>query len=193
MEAQQQFDDVVFLLKELCILESTAKASPPSTKMLFLGIQLDSIKQTMEIDAVRLKNIKAEIAHWMGKKYAMLKQVQSTFKNKGFHKVPVGVRKDLNCQNIFAQDFNGIAAILSLNWEQPDSVFSTDACLTGGGGWNKEQYFHFKFPESIIQQGKYINHFELYTVMIATQLWAPSFAGMNILIYCDNEATVQIL
>ena len=54
-EAQQQFDDVGSPLQELGILESAAKASPPSTKMLFLGIQLDSIKQTMEIDAERLK------------------------------------------------------------------------------------------------------------------------------------------
>ena len=52
--------------------------------MLFLGIQLDSIKQTMEIDAERLKNIKAEIAHWMGKKYATLKQVQSIIGSLSF-------------------------------------------------------------------------------------------------------------
>ena len=62
-----------------------------------------------------------------------------------------------------------------------------------GGGWNSEHYFHFRFPQSILQQGKHINQFELYTVMIATQLWAPSFAGMNILKYCDNETTVQVL
>ena len=188
-EAQQQFDDVGSLLQELGILESAAKASPPSTKMLFLGIQLDSIKQTMEIDAERLKNIKAEIACWMGKKYPTLKQVQSiigslsfcascipkgrlffsrilffmkTFKSKCFHKIPVGVRKDLNWWNVFAQNFNGIAAIPSLNCEQPDSVFSTDTCLTRGGGWNKQHYFHF------IQQGKYIYQFELYSVIIAT-------------------------
>ena len=71
-----------------------------------------------------------------------------TFKSKGFHEIPVGVRKDLNWWNVFVQDFNGIAVIPSLNWEQPDSVFSTNACLTGGGGWNKEHYFHIKFPES---------------------------------------------
>ena len=219
-EAQQQFDDLGSLLKDLGILESTAKATSLSTKMVFLGIQLDSIKQTMEIDAERLMNIKAEITSWMGKKYATLKQVQSivgslsfcaccipegklffsrilsfmkTFRGKGFHKISKEVRKDLNWWHVFVQDFNGVAAVPSLNWEQPDSVFSTDACLTGRGGWNNEHYFHFRFPQSIIQQGKYINQFELYTVMIATQLWALSFGGMNIPIYCDNETMVQVL
>ena len=219
-EAQQQFESVGTLVQELGIMESTAKTTPPSTKMIFLGIQLDSVKQTMEIDRDRLASIKVEIANWMGKKYTTLKQVQSivrslsfcascipegnlifsriltfmkSFRGKGFHKIPVGVRKDLSWWNVFAQQFNGVAAIPALNWQQLDSVFSMDACLTGEGGWTNKHFFHFRFLGSIIQQGKYINQFKLYTVMIATRLWAPSLAGMNILIYCDNETNVQVL
>ena len=37
------------LLKDIGILESSSKASPPSTKMIFLGIQLDSVKQWRSI------------------------------------------------------------------------------------------------------------------------------------------------
>ena len=98
-----------------------------------------------------------------------------SFKGKGFHKIPVGVWRDLNWWNVFAQQFNGVTAML--DWQQPDSVFSTDACFTGGGGWTNKHFFHIRFPDSIIQQGKYINQFELYTVMIATRLWAPSLQG----------------
>ena len=64
-------------MKDLGILESTSKATTPSTKMVFLGIQLDSIKQTLEIDSVRLASIWKEIDKWMGKTHAKLKEVQS--------------------------------------------------------------------------------------------------------------------
>ena len=116
-----------------------------------------------------------------------------SFKGKGYRKILVSVRKDFNWWHGFAQSFNGISAIPSLEWSTPDSVFSTDACLTGGGGWNNKNYFHFQFPQDIIDAAKYINHFELYTILIAVRIWKDNLAGLNILINCDNETTVQIL
>ena len=138
--------------------------------MIFLGIQLDSVKQTLDIDSERLANIKKEIKKWMGKTHAKLKEVQSivgllsfcascipedrlffsgilvflkSFKGKGYRKILVSVRKDLNWWCVFAQSFNGILAIPSLEWSTPDSVFSTDACLTCGGGWEIQELFSF--------------------------------------------------
>ena len=129
------------LLKDSRILESTSKATPPSTKMVFLDIQLDSIKQTLEIDSVRLASIQQEIEKWMRKTQAKLKEVQSivgslsfcascipegrlffsrillflkSFKGKGYMKIPNSVRKDLNWWHVLALSFNGIAAIPSL-------------------------------------------------------------------------------
>ena len=111
------------LLNDLGILESTSKATPPSSIMVFLGIQLDSIKQTLEIDSVRLASIQQEIGKWMGKTHAKLKEVQSivgslsfcascipegrlfffrilsflkSFQGKGYRKILNSVRKDLN-------------------------------------------------------------------------------------------------
>ena len=84
-EAQQQFESLGTLWQELGIMESTAKVPlPPSTRMIFLGIQCDSVKKPMEIDRDRLSSIKAEIANWMDKKYATLKQVQSTMGSLSF-------------------------------------------------------------------------------------------------------------
>ena len=208
------------LFKDLGILESSSKASPPNTKMVFLGIQLDSVKQTMEIDSQRLSAIKLEISKWMGRKHACLKDVQSlvgslsfcascipegrlffsrilsflkSFQGKGYKKIPTDVRKDLNWWHIFAQSFNMITAIPSLKWCQPNSILSTDACLTGGGGWSQTNYFHFQFTQDIMNKVKYINQLELYTIIIAVRIWKNSLVGLNVLIYCDNETTVQIL
>ena len=45
----------------------------------------------------------------------------------------------------------------------------------------------------IIKEGKHINQFELYAILIATREWAPQFSNMNVLIYCDNQTSVQVL
>ena len=33
----------------------------------------------------------------------------------------------------------------------------------------------------------------MYAILIATREWAPQFANMNVLIYCDNQTSVQVL
>jgi hypothetical protein len=76
-------------------------------------------------------------------------------------------------------------------WSKPDQVFSTDACLTGGGGWSHKSFFWFKFPDFILETpGIHINYLELLVVIIACKAWNKSFANRRIQIFCDNLATV---
>ena len=49
------------------------------------------------------------------------------------------------------------------------------------------------YPTPIIQQGQYLNQFELYVILITVREWAPMFTIKNILIYCDNQTSVQVL
>ena len=57
-KASLVFEELGKILVEIGILESVGKATPPSTKMIFLGIQLDSISQTLSIDTDRVFQIK---------------------------------------------------------------------------------------------------------------------------------------
>ena len=57
-KALHAFEELWEILSEIGILESGSKATPPSTKMIFLGIQLDSVTQTLSIDAERASQIK---------------------------------------------------------------------------------------------------------------------------------------
>ena len=72
-------------------------------------------------------------------------------------------------------------------------MFSCDRCLTGCGACSTTHYFHFQLINLIILQGKYLNQFELYSILIAVREWAPDFAEKNIFIYCDNSTSVQVL
>ena len=58
------------ILGEIGILESVNKATPPLTKMLFLGIQLDSVSQTLSIDIARVSEVKHTVHQWQNKQSA---------------------------------------------------------------------------------------------------------------------------
>ena len=45
--------------------------------------------------------------------------------------------------------------------DNPDQVFSVDACLTGCWGWLDGRYFHATFPDFILDQNLNINLCEI--------------------------------
>ena len=75
-KANEAFEHLGALLWEIGILESTAKASPPSHIMTFLGIQLNLITQTLSIDSEKLSNIREITSWWLNKTTASLKDIQ---------------------------------------------------------------------------------------------------------------------
>ena len=76
-KANLAFLELGNILSEIGILESLHKASPPSTKMTFLGILLNSVAQTLSINAERLLLIKITVAEWLRKNSASLHELQS--------------------------------------------------------------------------------------------------------------------
>ena len=218
-KAMHAFHELGKLLKEIGILESEAKAIPPATKMLFLGILLDSVNQTVSIDTERLNEIRNLTKNWLGKSSASLKELQSLIgvlsfaascvregwiffsrllilfketKGKMVHLNDEAL-KDIAWWHVFAKDFNGTSVIPTEIWCKPDAIFSSDSCLTGCGAISHSKFLHFKIPEKIITEGKYINQFEMYAVLIAVREWRFNFEDLNLLIHCDNSSTVQAL
>ena len=74
-----------------------------------------------------------------------------------------------------------------------DTVFSTDSTLIGCGGICGCEYFHSVFPAFIADQQLPIHALELLTIIVAVRLWGGRFQGMNVLVYCDNEAAVHVI
>ena len=76
----------------------------------------------------------------------------------------------------------------------PSYEFATDACLVGGGGHFGDHWFYVNwasdFPE---MSAAHINVLELETVLIASELWAPSWENQCILIRSDNMDTVSAI
>ena len=52
-------------------------------------------------------------------------------------------------------------------WFAPDTLISTDSCLTGCGGWSQGDYFHSKFPTKILNNSQLtINELDCLAVVI---------------------------
>ena len=160
----------------------------------------------------RVSEIKCTVRQWWNKQSASLHDLQClvgmlsfaatcvreghlfflrilTVLKDGYHSknaimITCEMKKDLAWWETFLTDYNGISCIPDNIWSRPDEIFSSDSCLSGCGACSSTNYFHFELPDSIIQQGWYINQFELYVILIADK---------NILIYCDNQTSVQVL
>ena len=112
---------------------------------------------------------------------------------KGKVKIPIDVQKDILWWKNIALLYNGVSCIPAELWSKPDSSISTDACLSGGGGYFNGENFHFDFSESLIVKGKHVNQFELFVLWKAVELWGERIKRKNILIYCDNKPMVDCL
>ena len=89
--------------------------------------------------------------------------------------------------------FNGVALIPSPIWSEPDVSMATDSCLEGCGGICSNQFFHSKFPTSILEQGLPIHQLEFLAVLVGARIWGHLFKGQKIRIYCDNMAVVEVI
>lgn len=89
--------------------------------------------------------------------------------------------------------YNGVPMMLFEEWSDPDEIFSSDACLSGCGGFWKGKYFHTLFPLSYTKQKYHINILEMISIIICTKLWGEFFRGKRIKVYCDNMSVCQVI
>jgi hypothetical protein len=89
--------------------------------------------------------------------------------------------------------YNGISLINYGEWSQIDSVFSSDACLTGCGSIFGNKYFHSVFPQFILVQNLSITCLEMLTVLVSLKLWGPDLCKKKVNIFCDNLAVCIVI
>ena len=75
--ADQSFTRLGTLLGELGLDESKNKARAPSTAMVYLGVEFDTVAMTMAIPSDKLAELKDEIERWLQKTTATKKSLQS--------------------------------------------------------------------------------------------------------------------
>ena len=219
--AHEDYQFLSDLLLKLGLQESTEKAVSPTPCIEFLGVWFDARSQTMSVTKERLSEIHLLLDDWLVRKSASKKDLQSLIGKlqfiskvvlfsrifisrlllvlprlaRQYHRFrpDTEFRKDLRWWKTFLDTFNGVTLLPDSYWSDPDGIISTDACLTGGGGWIQGSYFHFRFPEEVIEADHHINILELLVVMVALKLWAGKVALRRVTLHCDNLASVHTL
>lgn len=103
------------------------------------------------------------------------------------------MRADLSWWSSFLPLFNGVSLIKAGSCDFSDFHFATDASLTGGGTICLDECFHFQFSSDILRSASHISSLELYTIVVAVQLWAPKLRHRKFIVSCDNEAAVTVI
>ena len=220
-EANSSFNDLGSLLKELGLEENLPKAKPPTTRLVVLGILVDTVDMTLSVDPARMVEIQDLLHSWVKQETCTKKELQSflgklCFVIKCVRQSRVFInrivrllrevshsrdsivlddefRKDVHWWIRFMVQYNGVSIIHESWWNAPDVVFTTDSTLVGCGGLTDVEYFHTKFPIHILALGLDINALEILGALVSVRLWGSSYAGQNILIYCDNLQAVTAI
>ena len=221
-KASEAFLALGKLLRNLEIWEAEAKATPPSEIMTFLGVSCNSVTFTLEITTDRLREILALVRDWLVKDRVSLQEVQSLagklnfvcstvrsgrvllarilsflceFQGRpGRRKLTEDIKQDLRWWDRFLYKFDGVSMFPESRWLPPNSLISMDSCLTGCGGWSDGEYFHAEFPSKFNNRKDInINELECLAVVVAVKVWLPKLQNKNVLMYCDNEVTVQVI
>ena len=123
---------------------------------------------------------------------------------KGFpknrrRKVSAKMKRDIHWWLTFMKKLNGVSILPPLSWDAPDIIFSTDSCLTRCWGWSQINSFQgeafiLEFPKWIMsRKDVHINEKELLGFIIAIKLWRKRIANRNVLIFCDNQVSVEVV
>ena len=217
--ADAAFDKLGKLLEDGGLQESSNKACRPNTRMVFLGIMVDTVSMTLEVSPDRLRELNILLDQWLTKETVTRKEIESMIgvlqfvttcvrpgriflarllnvlretPIAGVSQVSEELRRDLRWWKKFLPYYNGISMIPEPNWSAPDAVISSDACLEGGGGWFEGKYFHVRFPLFLKEAKVHINGLELITLIVALKVWGKYLKRKKVTMLCDNLSSVVV-
>ena len=213
--AHASYASLFNLMQELGLTISDKKLVPPSTKVVCLGVIINTEEGTVSIPPDKLRQINDTVKDWLTKRTCTKRQLQSllglllyvhkcvkparAFLNRMLALLRSGhasqridltadFKRDLSWFGKFLPMYNGV----SLYDHRPiDFTLELDACLTGlGGRWSKFVY-HLPIPRGFMNWS--IVHLEMVNILLAVRLFQRQWSGRRVLIRCDNEAVVTVL
>lgn len=219
--AHSCFEKTLEILNELGLKVSKSKCAPPSQEMVFLGKEYNTKLMTVKIPSQKLLEIIEIVKSFENRKKCTKRQLQQlvgklafaaecvrggrlfisrmldTMRKYKFNHYRIYLdsefHSDIKWWISFFETFNGISYIPDIIWSKPDTIISTDACLTGLGGINSvtHEYFHCEIPTMFSLN--HIGVYEILAIYIALRLWSKHTTNKRIQLYCDNQSVISIL
>ena len=203
------------LLEELGLEISKSKLVSPSTSVVCLGIQVNTVARTLSIPDEKLAEIKQLCEQWIHKKNCTKNQLQSllgsllyitrcvrparNFLNRMLQILRDNVHtnfivlshqffQDLNWFRVFLHQFNGVTFYDN---KLIHHEVNLDASLNGLGACFGNKVYALPLPVGLMNL--HITQLEMLNVVVALKVWANIWANKRIKISFDNLAVVEIL
>lgn len=218
-ECQLAFDTLLQLLQDLGFQISWRKVIGPTQQLVFLGVELDTLKCEMALPQAKLDDLHQVVTAFLSRRRANKKQLQSlagklnwacrvvyggrTFLRRildFMNTLPSNTTKqrlssefhaDIRWWHSFLGHFNGRCPFLK---EQPTTDVQTDACPLAAGAYFHGDWFYHNFAVDSPQLASlHINHKEVLAQTFAASRWAPNWRNQHVIIHSDNVAAVHII
>ena len=194
------------------------KTEGPSTRLTFLGIQIDSVAMQLSLPPDKLSRIRGLVLSWRSKRAATKQELQSlighlshaatvvqhgrTFMRRMFdlakrvqqahHHIRLSqdFRSDLQWWASFLPRWNGKSM---LHRPDPQHMITADASGSWGCGafGSQGRWFQLRWPQSWASH--HIAAKELVPVVMAIALWGAQWQATTVLVRSDNAAVVAAL
>ena len=208
------------LLRSLGFSISYHKVEPPTTSLVFLGIQIDSVKMQLSLPQDKVRELHTLVDSYALRRHASLKQLQSlagklvwacqvvrggrsflrrildyTRPLRGArHKVKLGddFFKDLSWWQHFLTTFIGKS--ISVDSYRPTVAVEADSCSLGMGVVCGTDWFYVDWAADAPDIHKlHINHKETAAIVVAARRWAPQWEGKSVTVFTDNQTAIHIV
>jgi hypothetical protein len=219
---RQDMEKFLAICKALGVPIADDKLVWSSTTITYLGIEIDTINMTVRLPEEKLTKLKQLLAEWNQKKKVKKSELLaligflafaskvvkpgrmflrrlidlSTTVKSDHHYVSINsdARADLHWWQTFIPEWNGINIIPSLPVSSDSISLFSDASSVGlsatfGSRW---LYSDWSKVSWVSPENTHINTREIFAIWAAVRTWGHSWANSQLLIFTDNEATVNV-
>lgn len=215
----QALNILIALLRRLGLNINWKKVVDPCQRIIFLGVELDSLEMCVRLPWHRLMLLRETLTNFSKLKRASKRQMQSLAGklnwaaavirggrvylrgilndlNSLTHgrdrmRLSADVKADINWWLSCMNTFNGKALLLD---RRISYGVSTDACTQGAGAAYQGDWVYCHWPSDAPQfQHMHINYKEVLAIVLACYRWAPLWRNKRLVIMSDNQAAVSML
>ena len=217
---QQAMTVLLGLLRSLGLSISYRKVEPPTTVLVFLGIQIDSKSMQLSLPSDKVQELHSLVDSYSHRRHASLKQLQSlagklvwacqvvrggrSFLRRILdciqplrdtrHKVKLGPEffEDLGWWGLFMTVFMGKS--ITTGVYRPTVAVEADSCSLGMGVVCGTDWFYVDWAAGAPDiHSLHINHKETAAIVVAARRWGPQWERKQVTVFTDNQTAMHII
>ena len=203
---------------ELGVPLAPDKIVGPSTKLTYLGIEIDSVAMTIRLPEDKYTALHHQLHSWVSRKKCTKRELLSLIGVLSFcckvvkpgriflrrlidlsttvtslnHHLSLNAeaRADIQWWLDFLPTWNGVAIIQAPLQTSHTICLFTDASFSGFGAVFQSRWFSHPWPQSYLSHD--INFMELFAIVAAVMTWGDHWANQQILFFTDNLTITNI-